>query len=117
MNKDMLIRDEVRKRLEEEKKIPLKVSIMGQTGVGKSSLLNALFNTQLKTDPIRPCTKEIERIVLKGQEGHELWFYDLPGIGESDKADSQYLTTYKRMLVDSDIVLWAIHADNRSVAF
>ncbi len=37
MNKDLQIRDEVRKRLEEEKNIPLKVSIMGQTGVGKSS--------------------------------------------------------------------------------
>lgn len=109
--------DEVKRIRDKERFAPLVVSIMGQTGVGKSSLLNALFKTQLKTDPIRPCTKEIERVVVKGKSGHELWFYDLPGIGESDKADTKYLSTYKQMLADSDIVLWAIHADNRSVTF
>jgi ABC-type uncharacterized transport system ATPase component len=83
MNKDMQISDEVRKRLEEGKNILLKVSIMGQTGVGKSSLLNALCITQLGTDRIRPCTKEIERVVTRGLSNHELWFYDLPGIGEA----------------------------------
>ena len=117
---DSLVRrlaDQVKTEREKRRGAPLVVSIMGQTGVGKSSLLNALFNTQLKTDPIRPCTKEIERIVLRGKSGHKLWFYDLPGIGESGKADTQYLTTYKQMLAESDIVLWAIHADNRSVAF
>lgn len=109
--------DQVETIREQRRNAALVVSIMGQTGVGKSSLINALFNTQLKTDPIRPCTKEIERVVLRGKSGHKLWFYDLPGIGESDVADTQYLTTYKQMLADSDIVLWAIHADNRSVAF
>jgi predicted GTPase len=42
-----------------EKKAPLKVSVMGQTGVGKSSLINALFNTKLDTDPVRPATSKI----------------------------------------------------------
>src|SRR5713226_9256006 len=109
--------DEVEKVRAIKRNAPLVASVMGQTGVGKSSLINAIFNTHLKTDPIRPCTKEIERVVLKGKSEHELWFYDLPGIGESDKADTQYLTMYKQMLADSDIVFWAIHADNRSVAF
>lgn len=109
--------DEVKRLLEEEQHIPLKVSIMGQTGVGKSSLLNALFNTNLKTDPIRPCTKEIEQIIIKGSTGYELWFYDLPGIGESEKADARYLNDYRNKLIESDVVLWAIHADNRSVTF
>jgi len=44
-------------------------------------------------------------------------FWDMPGIGESDDADESYLSLYKQKLIDSDVVLWAIHADNRSTAF
>lgn len=96
---------------------PFKVSVVGQTGVGKSSLLNALFDTNLKTDPVSPCTMEIERVIVKGKSGTELWFYDLPGIGESEEADGKYLEQYKQKLIESDVVLWAIHADSRSVSF
>src|SRR6266566_3978628 len=97
--------DEVRKKIKAAEDLPFIVSIMGQTGVGKSSLLNALFNTKLKTDPVRPCTKEIERIVTRGPSNHELWFYDLPGIGEAGKADTQYLNSYREKLIESDVVL------------
>ncbi len=96
---------------------PFKVSIIGQTGVGKSSLLNALFNLQLKTDAVKPCTKEIEEIPITNEQGSTLFFYDLPGIGESVGADAKYLQSYRTHLLESDVVLWAIHADNRSVTF
>lgn len=108
---------EVERELERIEQMPFQVSILGQTGVGKSSLINALFGTNLRTDPIRPCTKEIERIVVKGQNDHELWFYDLPGIGESEKTDDYYLSQYRERFEQSDVILWAFHADNRSVTF
>ncbi len=109
--------EEVKYRIKEEANKPFVVSVMGQTGVGKSSLINALFNTDLKTDPVRPCTTEVERVKVKGESGYELWFYDLPGIGESTKADANYLEKYKQKLIESDIVVWTIHADNRSLTF
>ncbi len=109
--------EEIQKRIKEETEKPLKVSIMGQTGVGKSSLLNALFGTSLKTDAVKPCTKEIEKVVVKGDENSELWFYDLPGIGESIDADNGYMEKYIEMIKESDVVLWAMHTDNRSTAF
>jgi uncharacterized protein len=109
--------DAVKQKFIEEKEKPLTVSVMGQTGVGKSSLLNALFGAKLKTDDVRPCTKEIEKVVFRGKDKTELWFYDMPGIGESGQADPRYAEEYRKHLNDSDIVLWAIHADSRSVAF
>ena len=103
--------------VEQERIKPLSVTIMGQTGVGKSSLLNSLFNSQLKTDHIAPCTKEVQKIVVKGESGHEIHFYDMPGIGESDHVDTKYIKWYANHLLKSDIVLWAIHIDNRSITF
>lgn len=109
--------DRVRKMFESEKKAPLKVSIMGQTGVGKTSLINALFNADLKVDPVRSTTKEIDEPFIFRASGNELWFYDLPGIGESSKTENSYLEKYRKMLRQSDIVLWAIHADCRSFVY
>lgn len=116
---DTLVR-QVRRILNDEKQVPLKISIMGQTGVGKSSLINALFNANLNTDPVRPTTREITPVEVSVKnppsEGH-LVFYDLPGIGESVEADVKYIKNYQDMLTQSDIVLWAIHADSRSFTF
>ena len=110
-----MIRTELEKNLKEQRNKPFVVSVMGQTGVGKSSLINALFDTDLKVDPVRPATKKIEPIEKK-TNGHTLIFYDMPGIGESDQIDSTLLEDYRRHLRDSDVVLWAIHADTRSTA-
>lgn len=96
---------------------PFIVAVIGQTGVGKSSLINALFNTDLKTDAVKPCTMIVEKVVVKGNQGGELWFYDLPGIGESESADARYLEDYKQKLIEADVVLWCLHCDNRSVTF
>ncbi|MEQ8673777.1 MAG: GTPase [Aggregatilineales bacterium] len=111
-----LIRKELQSKLDKEKKSPLQISIMGQTGVGKSSLINALFNTNLKTNDVLPTTKSAQKIEC--QIGDiTIWFYDLPGIGESSDADEQYLELYREHLVTSDIVIWAIHADSRSITY
>jgi len=111
------IKEELKKQIEIENNKPFIISIMGQTGVGKSSLLNALFNTNLKTDAIKPCTKIIEDITITGELGKKMIFYDLPGIGESDSIDESYMNSYLEKLKESDVVLWAIHSDNRSVTF
>jgi uncharacterized protein len=112
-----ILADKVRELWDWEIRTPLRVSIMGQTGVGKSSLINALFNTNLNTDPVRSCTRTISEIPVMGVAGHELRFYDLPGIGEDEKADAKYLMDYRQKLMESDIVIWAINADSRSFTF
>jgi uncharacterized protein len=96
---------------------PLKVAVMGQTGVGKSSLLNALFGTRLPTDAVKPTTKAIEEIPIQSPGKHLLYFYDMPGIGESAQADQIYYTHYQRLLLEADVVLWCLYTDNRSITF
>ncbi|MGB8343616.1 MAG: GTPase [Ktedonobacteraceae bacterium] len=113
--------DAVKKMIAEEltaqRNRPFVVSVMGQTGVGKTSLLNALFNMKLKVDAVRPTTKAIQRVQVKNAKGYTITFCDMPGIGESQQADRVYLAEYRKQLLESDVVIWAIHADNRSTAF
>jgi small GTP-binding protein len=108
--------DKVLKRVEEEKNAPLKIAIMGQTGVGKTSLVNALFNAKLEKGPVEPTTQDIIELEFK-REGYELKLYDLPGIGESKGKDVEYLKKYRQKLIEADIVIWAIHADSRSFVY
>ena len=105
---------------------PFTVSIMGQTGVGKTSLLKALFNKAVTNgkfdghfvvDHVRPATKEPQTYTIKGDNGQILKINDLPGIGESHHADQNHLDTYEKFLRPSNLVIWAIQADNRSTTF
>jgi predicted GTPase len=67
---DDVIRGMIQEELIAQRNKPFVVSIMGQTGVGKTSLINALFNTKLRVDAVRPTTKEIERVTIKNAKGH-----------------------------------------------
>jgi hypothetical protein len=110
------VRAAVATEREAEATRPLMSCIMGATGVGKSSLYNALFGTNLATGDIGPVTLE-PQLVRVPDTDNELLFWDLPGFGESAVADRGYLGLYQEKLLAADVVLWAVHADNRAVTY
>ncbi|WP_072032316.1 GTPase family protein [Erwinia sp. 9145] len=90
------------------------IGIMGKTGAGKSSLCNALFQSEVTpVSDVNACTRDVLRFRLRRGE-HSLILVDLPGVGESEQRDSEYESLYRKALPDLDLILWVIKADDRA---
>jgi len=115
--------DNIIRKIEEqvENEAPPRVAFIGETGVGKSSTLNALFNAGLEVSPTEACTQQEQLIEIKTEtvEGTYglLVAYDMPGLGESVSSRGKHLKTYSRVLQDVDVALWILDAQDRAIEF
>lgn len=92
------------------------IGIMGKTGAGKSSLCNALFAGEVSpVSDVTACTREPLRFRLQVGKRY-MTLVDLPGVGESERRDTEYATLYREQLPQLDLVLWLIKADDRALA-
>ncbi|GHD58447.1 GTPase family protein [Jeongeupia chitinilytica] len=93
-----------------------RVGVFGNSGVGKSSLCNALFGKDVaKISDVEACTREPQEILL-GSENGGIILVDVPGIGEDPNHQKEYTSLYKSLAPELDLVLWAIKADDRNYA-
>ena len=93
-----------------------RVGVFGKTGVGKSSLCNALFGQDIcPISDIDACTRDPQEVLLKmGSKGLKL--VDVPGVGENQQRDEEYAKLYAELLPKLDLTLWLLKADDRAYA-
>ena len=89
------------------------ICFLGQTGFGKSSLINELFGTHFRTDPLVSCTKELYSVsVIESNNGEQSFVtvYDTPGIGEFS-TNSEYQEYYNYAVSHADHIVLVVTLD------
>ncbi|HBJ1649203.1 GTPase family protein [Clostridium botulinum] len=109
-------RQQIHSRLKNVLTYEPQIGIFGKTGVGKSSLCNALFGQDIcSISDVEACTRDAQEVLLNlGGSGIKL--IDVPGVGESSARDEEYAALYTKLLPELDLVLWLIKSDDRALA-
>lgn len=92
------------------------VSLIGETNVGKSTLLNAILGENIAITTARPQTT---RRAIKGivnRENSQIIFIDTPGIHRAkNKLGKAMIQTAYDTTADADVVLFLISAENEEI--
>ena len=110
--------DEVKQLVQRSRRIynyHPKVGVLGKTGVGKSSLCNALFGSDVaEVSDVAACTREPAPYLVSLADEQGVALVDMPGVGESEDRDREYEALYRNLLPELDLVLWVVKADDRA---
>jgi len=103
---------------------PPTIGLIGLSGVGKSTTINAMFGTSRHTSAtVRGTNRfraaDIEYVsdrVADARVRCSFKFYDAVGLGEDKDLDKNYLKRYREHLPKCDVAIWVLAARNRALA-
>lgn len=94
---------------------PIRVAMIGESGVGKTSTINALFNTNLPVSHFGSCTQNAELVKTMTPKGVPLEIIDMPGLWAGEQETRKHWKTYRDVLPTADCVIWVISAGDRAL--
>lgn len=118
---DSISKSDIEKIIEKINKVKVNIILVGGTGSGKSSTINALFDMQKAKvgEGANPETKDVKKYELDN-----LVLWDTPGLGDSPEADAKHektITEHLLMKNDDgsaliDLVLLIVDGSHRDMA-
>jgi len=97
-----------------------KIAFLGKCGVGKSSLINKIFDLNLPSDSVEECTKNILATWIRNENDKFNFSYDsimvmdTPGIAAALDNDEFYMPFYHHALSLADCVVWVVQGNTRA---
>lgn len=111
------LKEKIEGKIREIRSYVPKIGVFGKTGVGKSSLCNALFGRDIcAISDVEACTRDPQKVILSFGNNGGLELVDVPGVGESSERDKEYDELYQKLLPELDLIFWVFKGDDRAAA-
>lgn len=96
------------------------IAFLGKSGVGKSTLINTLFDLNLPVNAVEECTKNAVAVWVRNthrilNSNHELIMaIDTPGISATLESNEHYMLFYQDVLSLADCMVWVVQGNTRA---
>ncbi len=113
LSEDLL--KDIQADLEQER--PPKLLFVGKTGVGKSSLINAVFGQEVAKVDILPCTvgtPEQALDVETGEKQRKIIIYDTQGLDDVTKDNPEMTRLINRRIQECDLTIYVFDGSSRA---
>ncbi|MEZ4619129.1 MAG: GTP-binding protein [Caldilineaceae bacterium] len=100
-----------------ERERPPKLLFVGKTGVGKSSLINAVFGQEVAKVDILPCTVGTQEQILDvetADKQRKIIIYDTQGLDDVTKDNPEMIRLINRRIQECDLTIYVFDGSSRA---